>query len=296
MPDTQDDSTIQILHRYLVGWLSEELATNVLLGHVPMPTDDIVAIHQTIKQCQDTVKGRPTFKTTNPIQDMDAATADEIKSRPEIQAAFAPFTWRPAMVDLREVLSFQPDISLEGLENRIAEANNGSDSLLELCIPKNKPLSSAGILGERGSHSYTISNVNPNLKVQGSGVETRAVPVSPTLPPVNVLAITFFVGIPMSYLSVVSYNGRYFLRDGYHRAAGLLKADIFTVPCIYVEAKNFEETGANQQQGHLTHEIMYGDRPPKLSDFWDESVSGEGKVPSRMKIIRLKADEFLAQR
>jgi hypothetical protein len=42
-------------------------------------------------------------------------------------------------------------------------------------------------------------------------------------------ATTLLVNFGTSCLQVAHYNGRYFLRDGYHRAAGLVRAGITVV-------------------------------------------------------------------
>jgi hypothetical protein len=49
----------------------------------------------------------------------------------------------------------------------------------------------------------------------------------------------YYMGSP--YLQVARYKERYFVRDGYHRAAGLLRVGVREVPCILVEASTFED-------------------------------------------------------
>src|SRR5947209_6038036 len=111
----------------------------------------------------------------------------------------------------------------------------------------------------------------------------------------KVQALTFFVNMGASYLQVVRYQDRYFIRDGYHRAVGLLHENIDVVPCIVIDARNFDEVVASQPQMFLPYEVLYGQRPPRLSDFWDEAVSRTVMRPAVRKVIRLRGDEFVVQ-
>jgi hypothetical protein len=49
----------------------------------------------------------------------------------------------------------------------------------------------------------------------------------------------FAVALNPSYMQVVHYRGRYFLRDGYHRAYGLLSRGITVVPAFVRETTTF---------------------------------------------------------
>jgi hypothetical protein len=53
-------------------------------------------------------------------------------------------------------------------------------------------------------------------------------------------AFTFFVSMGASYIQVARYQGRSFLRDGYHRAVGLLRAGVSQVPAVVIDAPTFQ--------------------------------------------------------
>jgi hypothetical protein len=93
------------------------------------------------------------------------------------------------------------------------------------------------------------------------------------------------------YMQVAHYNGRTFLRDGYHRAAGLLRAGIFEVPCVYIEAREFGEVGADPAM-MLSYETLFGDRPPSVADFWDDTVAAEVEQPSIRRVVRITGEQF----
>jgi hypothetical protein len=197
------------------------------------------------------------------------------------------------MADLREVLSFQSLVNLEGLEDRVVSSSNNTEDLLKLCLPVSESLSQLGGIVDPDQKGYTISSLNPNLRIQGSLMHEMDINIL-GLPPMKRKAVSFLMDIPTSYLQVVHYKDRYFIRDGYHRAAGLLKANINIVPCILIEARDGNELGL--QQGTFAYEVIYGDRPPKLSDFWDDTVAHDGKQVAKRRVLRIRGEEFFVQR
>jgi hypothetical protein len=68
---------------------------------------------------------------------------------------------------------------------------------------------------------YTITSPNPNLKVVGNFHDQPA-----DGPP----GFGFRAAVTTSFLQVVRFQGRLVLRDGYHRACGLLSRGITHVP------------------------------------------------------------------
>src|SRR5258708_5778071 len=290
----QGEKPVMSLRRGLVGWMNDTEATNFLLGRQPIPTDDLPQIQQIIKDCRAVVDARPIWKPVNPIREMNKATADAIKARPDIQAAFAPLQWSPAMVDLREVLSYQQIINHDGMEARVSSVSDNLEELLKFCLPINEPITQLGAFVDADQKGYTISSLNPNLRIFQGLMHDTEVPPAPGLPPIRVKAVTFFIGLGTSYLQVGRYKNRYFIRDGYHRAAGLLKKGVNIVPCILVEARNTDELGL--KQGFFTYEVIYGDRPPRLTDFWDDTVAQDGKSVAIRHVLRIRGEEFNVQR
>jgi hypothetical protein len=280
--------------RVLLGWMNDAQATHFLLGRQPLPADDLAPIQQKIKDCQTAVAARPVRKPVNPMREIGRATAAALKARPDIQAAFAPLQWEPALVDLRQVLSYQQIIHLEGLEDRVASVPDDLEELVKFCLPINEPINQLGGFVDPDQKGFTISSLNPNLRIHNALMHDAEVPPGPGLSPVRVKAVTFFIGLGTSYFQVGQYKNRYFIRDGYHRAVGLLKKGIHIVPCILVEARNTDELGL--KQGMFTYEVLYGERPPRLADFWDDTVAGDGKNIAFRRVLRLRGEEFNVQR
>lgn len=278
--------------RALIGWLNDQEAIQFLLGRQPIPTDDLTQIHQTIVHCRNSIASRPASTLKNPIVDVEDVMVKAFQSRPEIHASFAGLDWYPAMVNLQEVLAFQKIINTEGLDSRLASAQASKEGLFDLCIPTNQPLPPSGAMVDQDGKAFTISSLNPNLRI--SGFQAGTAQMDPNLPSTQVMALTFLVSMGTSYLQIVHYRDRYFIRDGYHRASGLLRAGINIVPCIVINAQSFEQA-LGQPQMFLPYEVLFGEQPPRLADFWDDTVSCTVSRPATRKVIRVKGDEFVVQ-
>ncbi len=291
---SQGEKTVTSSFRGLVGWMNDTDATKFHLGRLPAPTDDLTHIQPIIAAHQAAVNTRPVWKSSNPIREIDHGLAKAIKARPDLQGAFGSLQWAPALVDLREVLSYQQLIHLDGLEDRVAPVSDTLEDLVKFCLPVYEPLSQLGAFVDDDKKGYTLSSLNPNLHILEGVMHDTEVARGPGLPSMRVKAVTFFIGLGSSYLNVGRYRGRCFLRDGYHRAAGLLKKGIHVVPCIVVDARNTDELGL--KQGLFTYEVIYGDRPPRLADFWDDTVAYDGKGVAIRRVLRIRGEEFNVQR
>lgn len=282
--------------RALVGWLSEQEAMQMLLGRMLGPVDDVAQMQQSLLAYKQAVASRPAFRASNPISEMpQPEIVQAIAARPDIQATFAGLQWRPAMVNLKKVLSYQQVINTDGLEERITLARTSSNELLNLCLPAEPTLTASAVALDPDQHGVTISSLNPNLRLHpGFKVDEVQVSVAPSVPPRSMLQVSFLVEANRSYLQVVHFQNRYFLRDGYHRGAALLRAGISIVPCLLIEARNLGELGL--QPGLFAPEIIFSDHPPKLADFWDDTVACDVARPTMRKVIRAQTSEFALPR
>ncbi|SRR5579875_112979 len=158
----------------------------------------------------------------------------------------------------------------------------------------NEPLNQLGGFVDPDQKGFTVSSLNPNLRIQGIAMHDTEASPGPGLPAMRMKAVTFVIGLGASYLQVGKYRNRYFIRDGYHRAAGLLRKGIHIAPCILVDARNTDELGL--KQGMFNYDVLYSEHPPRLADFWDDTVAGEGKNIAFRRVLRLRGEEFNVQR
>ena len=131
--------------------------------------------------------------------------------------------------------------------------------------------------------AWTVSSANPNLRIAAN---VGPLPVSPCG-----LALGFAVVAGPSFMQVGRYNGRHFLRDGYHRAFGLLSKGITTVPAFVRDVSRFEELVADPRT-MLPQDSYQGQRPPVLTDYLDDAVSAAVQLPAAHKMIIIQGLEL----
>jgi len=278
----------------LIGWFASNEAVTTLLGRNPNPGDNVDAQIKASEPYRDAVARREPYVPTNPMVD-DHQFSDQlayVAARPEVQTSFHGLVWRTAVVDLTRVLSFQKVVFTDGPS--IDSEHTDSASLTELCLPTEQLLPPTGALTDPDGKGFTVSSLNTNLRIVGGQVSDANVAPGPGLASVRMQAVTLLVSMGTSYMQVVRYRDRWFLRDGYHRASRLLRSGISIVPCIYIEANTFQEVQAGV--GTFPFEVLYGDRPPALKDFWDDTVAADISQLAIRKVIRIRGEEFAVPR
>ncbi len=292
----QGEPIAQRQMRALIGWVPHDEAIRLLLGRSPAPGEDLTHVEGLFESKKAAVGERPQFTPGPSTLDSDQPhiDLDGLAQNPLLQTAFAPLSWSLKIVDLRRVLAFQKTITVDGLDERIQPVVDDPGKLAEFCLPREQPVPPQGLVTDVDQKGYTVSSLNPNLRIAATQVQPAQVAPAEGMQPISMLAITFLVSMGTNFLQVARYNDRDFLRDGYHRAAALLRARINDVPCVYIEAKTYEEVGANPAT-MLSYEVLFGDRPPLLGDFWDDSVAADIEQPTIRKAVRLRGEEFSIQ-
>lgn len=105
-------------------------------------------------------------------------------------------------------------------------------------------------------------------------------------------AFGFFATISPSFLQVAGYQGRYYLRDGYHRSIGLLGIGVRRVPAF---VRDLDSIQALVPAGMLAQEAFMGPRPPTLADYSDDTVAATVALPASQKMIVVQALELSPQ-
>jgi len=130
--------------------------------------------------------------------------------------------------------------------------------------------------------TWSLISSDPNLKVLGPC--TMPIPEASGTP-----VIGFAVSVPTSFMQVVELSGRYFLRDGYHRAYGLLSAGIRQVPAFVRSIESVEQLAP---AGMLPQAAYLGRHPPLLVDYFDDQASTTVLIPAVNKQVIIHAVEL----
>src|SRR5260221_7149777 len=93
---------------------------------------------------------------------------------------------------------------------------------------------------------------------------------------------------------VTELEGRYFLKNGYHRVWILRNQGDQFVPAIVTKARSVEDIGAGP--GFFPPALILSDQPPLVRYFFDDVLAPELRLKSTMKVIRFTAQEFILPR
>src|SRR5262249_14510895 len=99
----------------------------------------------------------------------------------------------------------------------------------------------------------------------------------------------FQVRVIASFVQVTRVQGRYFVRDGYHRCVGLLRRGVRYAPALVREDLGLGDLAL---PGMLPYEVFMGQRPPVLPDFLDDSVCAAVRLTAARRVIVVQASEI----
>lgn len=193
--------------------------------------------------------------------------------------------WTVAMVDLTQVTALQPHVFVDRLDEvkQIARQGLGAVATLTLPLPSEEQLQ---VSCDPNAKSWTVVSPSPNLKVVGA----HSGPVNPQ--PGSPPAFGFVAATLPSYLQVAHVGDSYVLRDGYHRAVGLITAGMSIVPGF---VRDFDSAGAvlaGLPPGMLPAATWLAPNAPRLPDYLDDAVSATVELPAMRRAIVITAVEL----
>jgi len=188
--------------------------------------------------------------------------------------------WDIAMIDLERIVAIQPSVFTDTATQRVAGLDPGDLlSIAEMTLPINHT-APVSVEFDEFKQAYILTSPNPNLKV----VANFNGPLPNGMP-----GFGFGVAVAASYIQVVRFQNRYVLRDGYHRAFGLLSRGITRVPAFI---RDFDTAEYLAPAGMLPQNTWLGDRPPLLRDYHDDRVAESVSLPARHRMIVIHALEL----
>jgi hypothetical protein len=236
--------------------------------------------HNKIQSSLLAVQNRPNFIPQNdvifePTQELNTYLQG-FWGLPEL-AAFVQEGWTAKIADLSKVCTVQPVV--EDTNSKERTSNIPQDDYLAIAnisLPKQN-MNTLSITFDK--NATVFSSPNPNLRIVGN-FNT----------PDNLYG--FAVGINNSYVQVAKCQGRYFLRDGTHRAYGFLSNDVRKIPVLYKEFNTVSDMGL--PAGCFQVETLLGDKPPMLTDYFDDSVSSEAEFVRPTKVVIVQGLEVVS--
>jgi len=266
--------------RTLIGWLSEHEGALWISGRQMTQEPDPAHIARCC-EARTAVGRRPEGYVQNniflPLPEALAAHIGALNANPKTVQILAE-AGEPRMVDLRLVCAAQPTIYVEDAANRVRDlAANDIPGIAAITLPLHSP-TKMPVVFDPHKNAWLFSSPNPNLRIAGH----FNVELSP-----GINGFGFAVDVALSFLQVAGLNGRYFLRDVYHRAYGLLAAGINYAPALVKDYAAFEEI--QMPAGLLPPPTYLGSRPPLLVDYLDDTVATDTHLPVMTKMVVIQA-------
>jgi len=230
---------------------------------------------------QQIVSRRAPFASSSVLLEDETAAVQDLfaryLSRPDLLAEMTGLTWSLGVIDLRGLIAFQRRIAFSS--PRAPSPTPHADdwpALAAISFGAPKP-PEYEVIRKADSNTIVFRSRNPNLSLRL--VDDLSSPVS------------VYAGSP--FFEVAQHRDRWFLRDGYHRAYDLLRANIFRVPAVIVYARTLEELGATQPW-FFNEEALFSATPPRVIDFLDDALTLEYDRPLLIKTVRVAIEESLA--
>ena len=268
--------------RALLGWLSEKQLAGVLTAQRrdrELTDEERCGIYA----ARAAVAARPCFQAPSPLIEPCPEALYEHRARLYGHERFKTLRdegWELAIVDLTHVCVVQhtvlsdPDPRVEGVDPDDLAA------LARILLPIPDPTPLAYQVDSQRNVAV-LSSFDGNLRVAGFASQQVQ----------RGSLIGFIVEVATSYLQVADLGGRTMLRDGNHRAAGLVRRGITKVPALVRKFAQGEDLGI--PKGILAPTTYLGERPPTVIDYWNSTVSASVLVPRRRKFVLIQAIEQL---
>jgi hypothetical protein len=207
----------------------------------------------------------------------------ECRERSDLQAEYEGLDWTLGIVDLRRLLAFQRRLVF-GTKRQIAPSVQQDDwpQLISLTIGPQRSTAHRLLRNRSSTGDLDISlhSSNPDLQVR----------ISPNTESGCQSPLSLYGGSP--FFEVAELRGRWFLRDGYHRAYRLLQAGVHRIPAIVIYTRTIGELGATEPW-FFGEEQLFSERPPRVSDFLDENLVLRYQRTALRKVIRIRVEESL---
>ncbi len=230
---------------------------------------------------------RHPYKSSSAVLEADTQEAhihlDRIAVRPDLHEYYRGFDWNFAIVDLHRLLAFQRRLIISPTQQP-TEPHRQQDwaQLFELAFGRRRStehhITQSSFLPDRTC--LRLESNNPDLQVR----RTIEPGINGSLP------LALHGGSPN--FEVAEFRGRWFLRDGYHRAYHLLRQGIHHMPAIVVRARTIEELGATEPWFFAEHQL-FSERPPHLADFLEDELTSSYQRIALRKVIQIHIEHTL---
>ena len=225
------------------------------------------------------VSGRSPFVQSDVCKTPETALSNKLAlhaGRQDLLAEMSGLSWSLGIVDLRFLIAFQRRLTFRSeVPPRCIPAKNDWPALIDLSFGPAKPIE-CELIHDHSTRTVTIRSSNPNLHIRTTNDAASPLSIQNAGP----------------FFEVACFRGRWFLRDGYHRAYDLLRSGVFEVPAVVIQVSNLEDLGA-AQPWFFPEEVLFSETPPLVTDFLNDVLVIEYERPPLIKTLRITVEETL---
>ena len=203
--------------------------------------------------------------------------------RSDLKKEYEDLDWTLGVVNLRHLLAFQRRLvfSRKPHHSQTPKQDDWA-GLISFAIgaPRATDYSLSRQDSITGALNISLHSSNPDFQVRlnrKAGVDDTSL-------------LSLYGGSP--FFEVAELRGRWFLRDGYHRAYRLLQKGVYCVPTVVIRARTLKELGATETW-FFDENQLFSDHPPRVMDFLDKSMILRYERTALRKTIRIRIEESL---
>ena len=271
--------------RVLLGWMSDHDGALALAGRNAALAATSEELRIRVIAARASVASRAPYQLPAEVVTTDhpdlVLIEQRLRQAPDAVSFWAE-GWRLAMVDLRHVCSLQPTVNTEDALERVAAVTDDDPiTVAAVTLPASAP-TELPVQFDPTRNTWLVNAPNPNLRIIGT--------FAPAAQPGGAgIALGFLIGITASFLQVALHHGRPVLRDGYHRAYGLLARGIRHVPAF---VRDFGQSDLGVGPGLFPPDVYLSTQPPLLTDFLDDDVAASIGIPISQKMLVIQGLEL----
>ncbi len=274
----------------LIGFLSENEATNILSQGVPNP--DAKSLKQRWLIARENTQKRQYVSDLQPdIREIESKEHQEeitkalmkITARLSAEPQVFGDSWKFKLIEIRKLVAIQKTVNVEVAEDMVRKVENENDLLGAIRVALDTEMRDDKINMTQDTTGYTITSRNLNLAPVGVGI--GEIPLANGCD--NIHGVNFAIGCRQSYVNVLHYGDRYILKDGYHRTYGLMSKGFTHVPCILVEGS--EQTQIPQGGSLFLAQLTLSENPPVLRDFVE--IAEDVQVADFINVVKVRVEQ-----
>lgn len=273
----------------LIGFMDQQGAANYLQNRCLLPDNSPPALQQHWQTAQQQLGAASPNAGQPDIQDIPAQHLpylQQVMNNPRFTSTVdGATTWAFKLIEVDPLLAFQYHVEL--------------DRSNQLCGPGVQAADIATVLPITLPHG--LENITHQISVQQNGFLVKSPSLNLRLhtagqlgndPAQHLLIAGIAYGPSSPLIQVVRFNGKCYLKNGYHRAYGLRVAGATHMPCLFMEATDFGQVGVAVGGGTFDRPILESANPPTVGHF-TQGRAYQVLLRRMTRIIHLSWSEFV---